>query len=516
METDEAVYFNGVSGVDGGYLVQPVSVEELGSLLLDPRAVHSVDEHSDLTRARTLLEKQNDPQLGGPAGIPPEDFTQAGWGIVFASDESPQVKRALEPLIQLRSYQVVDKRARTLEYDGQDWRRWLSDHKVGTGSWEPWKIPLYLLVVGSPTKIPFSFTQPLSYEYFVGRIFFDTPDEYARYADSVVRYEQAERVRSSGITFFGTRHPSDPPTHLSADSLVRPLASAMGGEEGGEAENQLIIGGEATKERFRALLRMEPERAPAVLFTATHGIGFPADDERQAMLQGALLCADWEGQNHIGDDQYFSARDVSDDFNVHGLITFSFACYSAGTPEFDSFAHHKGEGVRRHSQHPFLAELPRRLLAHPAGGALAFVGHIDKTLGSSITLRDLGPHIRPFQNTLERLMSGLPLGFAIQDFRGRYAGALVSLAQLLQEETRGLKVDREEVVRQWLLRNDAEGYLVIGDPAVRIRQLPTREGAARTDHDLAVATESVGRTEGSASRAQVPEAQPLLHPTIVA
>ena len=72
------------------------------------------------------------------------------------------------------------------------------------------------------------------------------------------------------------------------------------------------------------------------MLTATHGIGFPADDPRQRAHQGALICQEWPGPQATGpvpESQYFSADDVPAGADLTGLVAFHFACFGAGTPD---------------------------------------------------------------------------------------------------------------------------------------------------------------------------------------
>ena len=154
---------------------------------------------------------------------------------------------------------------------------------------------------------------------------------------------------------------------------------------------------------------------------------------------------------------------------MHGLITFHFACYGAGTPSHDRFMHKRGQPPSEIAAEPFLAALPKALLAHANGSALACIGHVERAWGYSIVTPNAGVQLLPFQNALARLGSGEPVGHALKDFNERYAALSTSLSSILEQASFGAWVDDRELASASIQRNDAEGYLVLGDPAVALR-----------------------------------------------
>ncbi len=413
-------------------------------------------------------------------GHDPCDLAEVGWGLIFAADDprTEAIQLALAKLIDWRQDVAGSEQSHFFRVfsgadgyrQGETNRTFLSRHRVGPGLANPHFMPYYLLLVGTPQQIPYSFQYQLDIEYAVGRIAFDTLDEYRHYAENVVAAEEITLRPSRRAVFFGPRHACDPATVLSSGQLVQPLADKLAAAAPGW-NVESFVGEKATKACLAGLLGGgEP---PALLFTAGHGMMFPTDDPRQAALQGALVCQDWPGREEaIRRDWYFAAADVPDGARLQGLIACHFACFSAGTPKADDFT--QACGGPDLALQPFVSRLPQRLLGQ-AGGALAVIGHVERAWECSIEWPDAGPWIQPFEVAFGQLLEGYPVGAAMEVFGKRYAELSSDLSSHLQEERRDGKVDSELLANLWTWSNDARNYTVFGDPAVRL-QVPPPSG----------------------------------------
>jgi hypothetical protein len=466
------ICFNGIDGVSGRYLMPPLSEDALAAVVSG-----APPKQDEIQRAQLLERKKTDPHLGLPFNVKPEDLTKSGWGIVFHKDEDPAVRQKFEPLLEHRRRTIGnDKIVKVLrDYrTGRSVAQWLAEHGIGQGSVLPDKVPYYVLVVGGPDKIPFEFCHQLDVEYAVGRLHFDTPEEYAAYVSSVIAYETGAAVPNSRrMVYWAPRHALDGATQLSADRLVAPLAKGAPGENAIAAEcgftSQDFIAGDATKQALLDAFLGANGGPPALLFTASHGMGWPLNHASQRDATGALLCQDWPALKPTQPAHYFAAADLVAGAKVHGLVGFHFACFSAGIPERDSFSFKPGEQPPVIAPGPFFSRLPQRLLCHPGGGALAFIGHIERAWGYSIVSPDAGAQRQPFRNLIGRILSGEPVGHAVKDFNERYSSLSVTLSQLLIRKLRNEAVPLQALNSSFVERNDAGAYVVFGDPAARVR-----------------------------------------------
>ncbi len=489
MNEEDLLFFNGINGSTGDYLLPPLTAEQVSRIAQGEE--FAPEDIEDIQ----LKKRQNEePDFAVIEGVDPKNLAETGWGVIFAHNVDPAIREALSELLDHRKRQATQKKEKYYqEYSGvkgyrpgESKNQFLSRQGVGPGPADPDKMPYYLLIVGDPVTIPYRFQCQLDVQYAVGRIYFDTLQEYAQYAHSVVESETSNLSLSPSAAFFGVCNPGDAATNLSTQDLIQPLSEWVV-EEHPNWNVKTILKEEATKARLGQLLG--GSETPGLLFTASHGMGFPNGDPRQLPHQGALLCQDWPGREWgrkpIPEDFYFSGDDIGEQARLLGLIAFHFACYGAGCPQKDEFDGHKKSLSERPdlAPYPFIARLPQKLLSHPKGGALAVIGHIDRAWGCSFSWSDIRGssaekrQIAVFQSTVKRLLEGHPVGSALEYFDQRYAEISSDLSVELEDIKFGGIPNNQSLAGMWTANNDARNYGIIGDPAVRLVVSDSKEAS---------------------------------------
>lgn len=504
ISEEELLYFNGVNGATGNYGISPMTDKEFAAAI-----------------TRQEKEFQGSENFRPMYGIDAKNLAEAGWGIILPFDKddlerqqkNERIKDALGELIKLRQSQAGDL---FKVFDGPNnvgggfrYRKkdskldFLKRQKVGSGAVDPKKgVPYYLLLIGSPEEIPYRFQNELDVQYAVGRIDFgDDYDAYARYASSVVQAETGGLKLPRKVNFFGVESPDDKATMMSSQYLVQPLFEKLKADKTGWTI-EAFLKDQAIKSQLGRLLG--GDQMPALLFTASHGMEFPNGDNRQFLDQGALLCSDWKGpkahHGPISKDLYFSGEDLSSDVNLLGLITFCFACYGAGTPLWDEFSKQAFKDKEPIAPRSFVANLPTKMLSQPKGGALAVIGHIERAWGYSFAWPGAGAHLVTFEETFNKLLDGYPVGSAVEIFNERYAELATDVTTRVEEyEDNPDEVDAREFAGLWTAHNDARGYVVIGDPAVRLYVAETGSATVEERPVITVSAETKAKLATTAS-----------------
>ncbi len=504
-----SVFVNGIDGVTGLPLAQ-INVPTASRMAIDNA---DPDELNLLHKEKVRQAKKQ--HLGLRFGINEDDLRESRWAIVVNADDDAALIKALSPLIEHRvreqglripsldvrpgercgdwlARHVSDVNAPLfsgmpvlLYRHGETGSTWLERHGVAHGPVEPLQgVPFYLLLVGrsgpvtdgDSTALPFVFQYELDLFWGVGRLCFTASDgqhrleAYTAYAEQVIAYEKSAAPIRKHAVFFGTRHDGDSATQSSAAELVLPLVQGKHQQPGvataaGFAQ-RMLLAGDATHANLTGVLRGDNDGPPALLFSATHGIGLPSADPRLLDHQGALLCQDWTGFGTIKREHWFAAEDLPDPTRVDGMVMVCFACYGAGSPHEDQFAFQADAPRRLIAPYAFVAQLPQHLLTR---GALAVLGHVDRAWNYSFSAAGAPAQVQAFHDVLARILAGKRLGFATDQFNMRQGAVAATLADRIEEGAFGKHLDPAMLAPLWVARNDARNYALLGDPAVRLR-----------------------------------------------
>jgi hypothetical protein len=410
----------------------------------------------------------------------PNDLSAAGWGVIFGPSIGDDIKKALGPLLAHRQTLAGplyrDFPGAKAYKAGESVREWLKRQNVGFASVVPSRgVPLYLLIVASPQDIPFEFQYLLDTYWNVGRLYFDdeNPATYERYARQVVAYETADRVpHRKHVAIFATANPGDRATGFFHNQVAKSLTGAIAGEVPiGQKQGfsiDALLGPNASKAQLCDLLTgKHASGPPALLISGSHGVFAGPEVEDRIGKIGAIVTQEWEPGDALSPESTFSAQDFAAIGGVDGLVHFFFACYSGGCPDFDTYKRVPDGSRKRLVENTMVARLPQTMLAT---GALGVIAHIDRAFACSFQTDRSAPQTQDIRNVLTRITKGFCLGHALDNFNQRWAILSAELSDLLRDRNdHPAEVPDDLLESCWLSRDDARNYLLLGDPAVRLR-----------------------------------------------
>lgn len=425
----------------------------------------------------------------------PNDLTQAGWGVIFASDADPAIQAQLQPLIDLRRQQVQDPSlfkifsGNTGVQPGQSAASWAQQRGVSlTAPVNPYQgVPYYLLIVGSPDRISFEFQALLKMQWAVGRLYFDDLDDYGRYAQAVVQYESKSftPVQRKNAAVWVTRNNGDLATAMLSGAIAQDFF-APANQLGARRQFTLnsFVNEKATKAQLIDILRGNiPGGPPAVIFTGSHGCNYyPDDPATQLRMQGSLLSQEWTHGTPAGPANQICADDIPADARLQGTVGFLFACYSGGCPAQNSYYFNTDGSRVTIAPAPFVSRLPQALLSH---GMLAVIGHVDMAFPFAFLDTNGTPQPQAVRTPLELLMRGKRTGLAadalsimwsarssqlaLAQGQAPVAPAAVASSTPAAPVAAPVTSASAAITQMTLARDDARNYIVLGDPATQLR-----------------------------------------------
>jgi len=93
---------------------------------------------------------------------------------------------------------------------------------------------------------------------------------------------------------------------------------------------------------------------------------------------------------------------------------------------------------------------------------------VEKAWQCSIEWPGAGAQIQVFEDAVSRLLSGHPVGSAMEPFGQRYAELGAELGTALGNAWKGTPETELNLAELWMNSHDARNYIVLGDPAVRL------------------------------------------------
>ena len=433
------------------------------------------------TRAR--VKKPPEPLAAGEGPDPREWRDPAvGWGVLLpdndamseaaraAGEDAPEPIRELlaarpgSPVLRYRPEAWDGVRLRRYYTDGpaQDLQITGSDAGVARG-----RIPRYVLIVGSPSQVPWEVQFRLNVSLAVGRL--DLPPEGLRnYVRALIGGWPGSEARRETPVFWGVDHGKEDITWMMRRVIAEKVADGYAGDSESRDGMRRLMGEQATAAELVSALE---QCKPAIVVTTSHGMTGPVDDSA-AMARDLGMLVD---QNK----QLLHASDVLSKWHPDGAVWYAHACCSAGSDRTTHFgglvdpesnigrvlAAVAGLGART-------APFPTALLSaeRPLG---AFVGHVEPTF--NWTLRDPSTGQVVTGALVEALYSRLfhqrpePVGLALDRVYEQVGPRYKEWSDAREKVNEGNAAARATATLAQLTALDLQSLVILGDPTVALR-----------------------------------------------
>jgi hypothetical protein len=148
-------------------------------------------------------------------------------------------------------------------------------------------------------------------------------------------------------------------------------------------------------------------------------------------------------------------------------MCFTFACFGGACPQFDSYQLTATGDPLPLAPKPFVASLPQRLLR---AGALAVLAHSDRAWSYGFINESGVRQDQLIRGAVEGLMRGVPVGRCNDQFQDQWGALSAQLSLRLDARRNGTApVSSQALANLAIARDDARNYMVLGDPAARLR-----------------------------------------------
>ncbi|MCB9779327.1 MAG: patatin-like phospholipase family protein [Alphaproteobacteria bacterium] len=400
------------------------------------------------------------------------DVSTSGFALLMPQglDRRSAIYKALAPLLELRRAEA--ERRGTGRYvellgskdglrPGESAAAFLARIGATLGEVDPQKLPYHVLLVASPDDVPLDFQVALDGDYAVGRVWFEQPDDFARYARAVVRSEQAS-VRHRPRLALASCDGGTPWDRAVDEHLLSPIQTRLPSAAGSwtVTRERVEVDGnpEAAVARMQRLFQGPEAPDMLLLGSQTHGFPRPAPGAPPPGFERV-------GRIRVGRELALGPERLDPAERVGPSIVVHYGGFTGGWSERGSYAFSDLAPGWTRPPGDHLCPDSQALLSWQAGGALAVLGKLDLAWIAR-TLRPESGEPQAIAGLLARLMEGRTIGAAGHAL-AEYARVESGLLRNLEEASQPVDADALEVQRITAL--NARGWVLLGDPAVRLR-----------------------------------------------